>query len=142
MGTRTIVAIRLAPGDDPIWHQGPPYIADETVFDEVELAKCHLTNDALLQARLESLKNSGHPGFPHEVVMHMADARGENHYPRKGVLRFDRRAQDGEILPRTRAESRTTPGSPGCICRSGRSDAAARVGLPSARRHPGIRRVR
>ncbi len=98
VGTRTILAIRLDPDDDPNWYQGPPYIAEETVFDEVELENCHLTHDALLRARIESHRTSGHPGFPYEVVGHMAETREANPYPHKGVLRFDRRAVDGEIL--------------------------------------------
>jgi hypothetical protein len=98
VGTRTILAIRLDPGEDPVWHQGPPYIAEEMVFDEVELERCHLMHDDALRAAIHAADTSGHPGYPHKVVMHMADARGENHYPHKGVLRFDRRAQDGEIL--------------------------------------------
>ena len=98
VGTRTIVAIRLDPGEDPIWHQGPPYIAEELVFDEVELERCHLTHDDALRAAIHAADTSGHPGYPHEVVLEMLEARVDDHYPHKGVLRFDRRAADGEIL--------------------------------------------
>jgi len=98
VGTRTILAIRLDPGEDPIWHQGPPYIAEETVFDEAGLRQCHLTNDAALLAAIENHRTSGHPGYPGDVASEMLEARVEGHYPHKGVLRFDRSALDGEIL--------------------------------------------
>jgi hypothetical protein len=38
--------------DDPIWYQGPPYIAREVVFDEAEMAGCYLTELELLEDRL------------------------------------------------------------------------------------------
>ena len=63
VGTRTVVAIRLDraetvsvvvrggkpgpettavidPRDDPSWHNGPPYAAAETVFDEYDFPAC------------------------------------------------------------------------------------------------------
>jgi hypothetical protein len=102
VGTRTVVAIRLDhPDDDPNWHQGPPYIAQETVFDEVELENCHLTHDDLIRTAIHEADTSGHPGYPNDAVNYMMRARFEAPdapYPHKGVLRFDRRAPDGEIL--------------------------------------------
>jgi hypothetical protein len=98
VGTRTILAIRLDPGEDPVWHQGPPDIVEEMVFDEDELEGCHLTHDDALTAAIQAADTSGHPGYPHEVVPEMLDARGKDHYPHRGMLRFDRRAPDGEVL--------------------------------------------
>jgi hypothetical protein len=99
VGTRTILAIRLD-HDDPDWYRGPPYVAAEEVFDEHEMASCHLTEDDALRAAIEEADTSGHPGYPHDVVNHMMRARFETDvpYPHKGVLRFDRCARDGEIL--------------------------------------------
>jgi hypothetical protein len=100
VGTRTITAIQLD-RDDPNWYRGPPYIAKEVVFDEHEIAACHLTEEEAIRAALHEHETSGHPGFPHEVVTHMVDERWKNpeaRYPHKGVLRFDRRRPDGEIL--------------------------------------------
>jgi hypothetical protein len=98
VGSRTILAIRLDPDDDPNWHQGPPYIAKEMVFDEVALEACYLTHDDALRAALHAADTSGHPGYPGDVAFDMLAARVEDHYPHKGVLRFDRREPDGEIL--------------------------------------------
>jgi hypothetical protein len=100
IGTRTILAIQLD-RDDPNSYRGPPYIAKEVVFDEHDIVDCYLTQDEAIEASLDAVETSGHPGFPHEVVTHMMDARwreSEARYPHKGVLRFDRRRTDGEIL--------------------------------------------
>jgi len=100
VGTRTVTAIQLD-RDDPNWYRGPPYIAKEVVFDEHEIAACHLTEEEAIRAALHEHESSGHPGFPHEVVTHMMDERRRNpeaRYPHKGVLRFDRLRPDGEIL--------------------------------------------
>jgi hypothetical protein len=101
IGTRTILAIQLDRDDDPNWYRGPPYIANEVVFDEHEMTNCHLTDEDAIRAALHEADTSGHPGFSGEVVKHMMHARfeeAETRYPHKGVLRFDRRAIDGEIL--------------------------------------------
>jgi hypothetical protein len=99
IGTRTITAIQLD-RDDPNWYRGPRYIAEEVVFDEHEIAACHLSDEEAIRAAIHEHETSGHPGFPHEDVMHMMEVRysADNRYPHKGVLRFDRRRQDGEIL--------------------------------------------
>lgn len=96
VGTRTIVAIRLD-HDNPDWFQGPPYIADEVVFDEAEMKHCHLSMDDALRAAVGAADEGLHPGYPTEVVAHMAKA-WHAHYPHPGVLRFARRRGDGEIL--------------------------------------------
>jgi hypothetical protein len=41
---------------------------------------------------------SGHPGYPVEAVRRMFEARCVHNYPNGGVLRFDRRRLDGEVL--------------------------------------------
>lgn len=100
VGTRTIVAIPLD-REDPLWYQGPPYMAKEIVFDEHELKHCHLTEVDAIAAAIDELKDAGHPGYPSEVVDHMVKARcrdAPHLYPSAGVLRVDRRRPDGEIL--------------------------------------------
>lgn len=97
VGTRTILAIQLD-RNDPHWYQGPPYIATEVVFDEQEIRGCHLTNDDALAAAVLDHRTSGHPGYPVEAVTRMMDASHAHPYPHPGVLRFDRRRADGEIL--------------------------------------------
>lgn len=97
VGTRTVLAIQLD-HDNPDWYQGPPYIAKETVFDESEIVRCHMTLDEGIAAALRDYESSGHPGYPAKVVSRMMKARFADHYPHKGVLRFDRRRADGEIL--------------------------------------------
>lgn len=100
VGTRTVVAIRL---DHPAaaWYQGPPYIAEEVVFDEHDLLHCHLTEDDAIRAAIAEADTSGHPGYPLDAVERMMKARyetSEPRYPHVGVLRLDRRRNDGEIL--------------------------------------------
>jgi hypothetical protein len=100
VGTRTIDAIQLD-RDDPNWYRGPPYIAKEVVFDDRDIAACHLTEEEAIRAAIHEHETSGHPGFPHEVVTHMMDTRHKDpthRYPHTGVLRFDRLRPDGEIL--------------------------------------------
>lgn len=97
VGTRTILAIQLD-RKDPNWYQGPPYIAKEVVFDEHEMARCHLTNANAVSAALKEHQTMTHPGYPSEVVTHMLEARHAQPYPHSGVLRFDRCRPDGEIL--------------------------------------------
>jgi hypothetical protein len=100
VGTRTVVAVQLD-HDDPDWYRGPPYIVQEVVFDEHETGRCHLTEEDAIRDAVRESETSGHPGFPHEAVTQMMEARiGRDgaRYPHRGVLRFDRRATDGEIL--------------------------------------------
>ncbi|WP_199099494.1 hypothetical protein [Dyella sp. ASV21] len=97
VGTRTILAIQLD-RDNPGWYQGPPYIAKEVVFDEKDIERCHFTNAEALKAAFHEHKTAGHPGYPAEAVRRMMEARHAHHYPHEGVLRFDRRLSDGEIL--------------------------------------------
>jgi len=101
VGMRTIVAIQLDHDDDPNWYRGPPYIAKEVVFDEHDLTCCHLTEEDAIRVAIHEADTSQHPGYPADAVNRMMRARFEEMdapYPNKGVLRFDRRAADGEIL--------------------------------------------
>ncbi|ARL03791.1 hypothetical protein BOC41_02700 [Burkholderia pseudomallei] len=97
VGTRTILAIRLD-HDDPHWYEGPPYIVKEEVFDEVDIERCYLTVKESIRAAVHAADTSAHPGFPHEVVARMMEIRHAHPYPHEGVLRFDRKRPDGEIL--------------------------------------------
>lgn len=97
VGTRTILAIKLD-RNDPNWYQGPPYIAAEVVFDEQEIRGCYLTNDEAIAAAVHDHRASSHPGYSVGAVTRMMGALHKHRYPHPGVLRFDRRRADGEIL--------------------------------------------
>jgi len=97
VGTRTILAIQLD-RKNPDWYQGPPYIANEVVFDEQGMGLCHLTIEEAISAAALNHETSGHPGYPAEDLRRMMKARHAHRYPHEGVLRFDRRRGDGEIL--------------------------------------------
>ncbi|RDI98355.1 hypothetical protein DVT68_07355 [Dyella solisilvae] len=97
VGSRTILAIRLD-RNDTNWYQGPPYIAKEVVFDEHDLARCHPTNADALSAAATERQTSAHPGYSSAALTHMLKVRRAHAYPYPGVLRFDRRRTDGEIL--------------------------------------------
>lgn len=98
VGTRSIAAIKLVE-DDPVWYVGPPYMIEEEVLDEARLADCHLTEDEHIEAALLEADASDSSGYPHEAVHRMTKARLKSTaYPRKGMFRFDRVRNDGEIL--------------------------------------------
>lgn len=97
LGARTILAIHLD-RDDPNWYQGPPYIAKEVVFDEHEIERCHPTEAEAIAAAVRNHQTSQHPSYSSEAVGRMMQMRHAQHYPHRGVLRFDRRRADGEIL--------------------------------------------
>jgi hypothetical protein len=98
VGTRTVTAIRLVE-DNPVWYEGPPYMVDEVVLDEAELRDAHLSEEEKIRASINEARTSGHPGFPHEAVSRMIDEKlGDDPYPRKRLLQFDRVRADGEIL--------------------------------------------
>lgn len=84
--------------DDPHWYEGPPYIVKEEVFDEEDIARCHLAVEESIRAAVHAAHTSAHPGFPHEVVTRMMEIRYAHPYPHEGVLRFDRKRPDGEVL--------------------------------------------
>lgn len=97
IGMRTIVAIRVD-CENPDWYQGPPYVAQEVVFDEAEILQCHRSIDEAIEAAVHEHETSGHPGYPADAVYRMMKVRLAHRYPHDGVLRFDRRRSDGEIL--------------------------------------------
>lgn len=98
VGTRTVVAVRLVE-EDLIWYKGPPYMVEEVVLDEKQIASCHLTQDNNIQEALLEADVSEHPGYPSDAVTHMMRFRLEGQaYPRRKLLRFDRVRADGEIL--------------------------------------------
>lgn len=45
VGTRTIACIRLVPGQDKSWYNGPPYAVLEQVFDEYDFDGCEVAPD-------------------------------------------------------------------------------------------------
>jgi hypothetical protein len=72
---------------------------EEVVLDEARLADCHLTDDEQIKAALVEADTSGHPGYSQEAIRRMTKARPKSiAYPRKGLFRFDRVWNDGEIL--------------------------------------------
>jgi hypothetical protein len=98
VGTRTVTVIRVVE-DNPVWYEGPPYMVDEVVLDEAELGDAHLSEEEKIRASIDEARKSGHPGFPHEAVSRMMnEKRGDDPYPRKRLLQFDRVCVDGEIL--------------------------------------------
>jgi hypothetical protein len=42
IGKRVIIAIPLNHPDDPSWYDGPPYAAEERVFDEYSMTGCSM----------------------------------------------------------------------------------------------------
>jgi hypothetical protein len=60
---------------------GHPYISREVVFDEREIAACHLTQEEAIKAAIYKHKTSEHPGLPHEAVKHMMDGRWKDPKP-------------------------------------------------------------
>jgi len=87
IGTRTIMAISLEV-TDPKLLEGPPYMQDEIVFDEIDMARCFTSHkEAILQAS----KKSKHPGFSSKAIKQMFSRGGDyQRYPRKNLLRLDR----------------------------------------------------
>lgn len=100
VGERTIVAVRLT-GRSEALLGGPPYMAEEVVFDEHEIQRCHLTEGDAIQAAVDEHRSSGHPGYSGDAVWAMVEASCSDEtraYPNQGALRFDRVRGDGEIL--------------------------------------------
>lgn len=100
VGRRTIVAIRLT-GRSGALLEGPPYMAEEVVFDEHDIQHCHLTEEDAVRAADDEHQSSGRPGYPGDAVWTMVEASCSEEaraYPNQGVLRFDRLRMDGEIL--------------------------------------------
>ncbi len=68
------------------------------MFDEHDMARCHLTNADAVSAAVKDHQMAARPGYPSEAMTRMLKARHAYSYPHSGVLRFDRRSPDGEIL--------------------------------------------
>lgn len=100
VGKRTIVAVCLT-GQNQALLEGPPYMAEEIVFDEHEIQRCHLTEEDAIRSAGDEHQSSGHPGYSGDAVWTMVEASCSEEarsYPNQGVLRFDRLRGDGEIL--------------------------------------------
>lgn len=101
VGSRTIVAIELKPELDECWFAGPPYVVEEVVFDESEIARVYRDTEEDIRETVGAATNSAHPGFPHEAVTAMSDAWFEGEaqaYPRKRLWEVERVDEAGEIL--------------------------------------------
>jgi hypothetical protein len=100
VGKRTILAISITEAE-PLFLQGPPYLQDEIVFDEIGMLRCHLNErDAIMTA---VNNNTAHPGFSGDVVMVMLRAKDKDYhrYPRKNLIRKDRVYLDDMAHPYT-----------------------------------------
>ena len=88
IGTRTILAISLEVDDDRLL-EGPPYMQDEIVFDEVDMERCFTS---LKEAIQMSTRKSKHPGYSSSAMKAMIKSKGDDYfrYPRKNLLRQDR----------------------------------------------------
>ncbi len=102
VGKRTITVIHIEDGRDAIWYNGPPYPVTETVFDEYDLPGCYLSLDDAIEDAIIEADTSGHPGYPNDDVNRMMKewfaCEAEEKYRNKGLLRFDRIREDGELL--------------------------------------------
>jgi len=102
VGTRTITAIHIEEDREASWYNGPPYAVAETVFDEYDLPSCYLSVDDAIESAIHEADTSGHPGYPNDDVNRMFREKwaceAEVKYRNKGLLRFDRIREDGELL--------------------------------------------
>lgn len=101
VGKRTILAIELRPELDNAWHVGPPYAVPEVAFDERDIRSAYRSDVEAIEQAIKDGDSSAHPGFPHEAVTVMMDARtikASRAYPRPRLFRVDRVRGDGEIL--------------------------------------------
>lgn len=89
IGTRAILAISLEV-DNPRLLQGPPYMQDEKVFDEVAMEGCFLTHQDAIHKAVSASK-SNHPGFSTKAMRLMMNKSDDYfRYPHKNLLRQDR----------------------------------------------------
>jgi hypothetical protein len=89
IGTRTILAISITEAD-PVFLQGPPYLQNEIVFDEIGILRCYLSEGDAIMAAVN--QDKAHLGFSGEVVIAMIRAKDKDYhrYPRKNLIRQDR----------------------------------------------------
>ena len=98
-GTRTITAIMLEPDKDKSWFSGPPYLLNETVFDEHDILACYLDERSMFEEKVGDFKMSSHPNFLSDDVFKMMKEKINTQvYTRKNLLKRDRVANNGEIL--------------------------------------------
>lgn len=101
VGKRTILAIELKPDLDEAWFAGPPYAVPEIPFDERDIALAYGDETEAIQEAVARADSSAHPGYPHEAVTEMMDARlsdASRTYPHQRLFRIDRVGEDGELL--------------------------------------------
>jgi hypothetical protein len=101
VGQRSIVAIELRPELDETWFSGPPFPVPEVVFDEHDIARAFRGREEAIQDALDKADRGLHPGYPHEVLKRMTEARfheGAHRYPQPRLFRIDRVDAAGEIL--------------------------------------------
>lgn len=99
VGTRTILAIEIAPARDEHWYNGPPYAVPEEVFDEISIRTCYRSEEgAILESLTDDFEQSVHPGYPAEVMKNfMRHFSEKSAYPNGRLFRVDRVGEDGEI---------------------------------------------
>ena len=102
LGLRTILAIKLKPGLDESWFNGPPYVVVEVPFDECDIPRCYRNENEAIEYAIHEAHTSGHPGYPGEDVSRMFKEKWAHEtaakYPHEGLLRFDRVKENGELL--------------------------------------------
>ncbi|MCE3605714.1 hypothetical protein LXA47_19195 [Massilia sp. P8910] len=101
VGSRAIICIELKPELDECWFTGPPFSVAEVVFDELEIEGAYCDEEGAIRQAVVSWDQGFHPGFPHEVVTKMFQAKCTAislNYPREELLRFERVDAVGEIL--------------------------------------------
>lgn len=98
VGTRTVAAIELRKGQHESWLQGPPYLAEEVLFDEGALRSAY-TSIASALVEDEDDSDNRHPGYPHEHVSAMMRERVQSLRQYQRVLRIDRIAGDDLLHP-------------------------------------------
>lgn len=100
VGHRSILAIELQPNLEEAWFCGPPYPVPEVVFDEHGIASAFRSHEEAILDALAEADRGLHPGYPHEVVNTMMEARypdESRRYPQPRLLRSDRVDTAGEI---------------------------------------------
>lgn len=101
VGQRTITVIELLPDLDLAWFNGPPYAVPEMAFDERDIAGAFRSHEDAIRDALAEANSGVHPGYPHEIVSRMMEARfpdDARRYPHPRLLRIDRVDATGEIL--------------------------------------------
>lgn len=108
VGQRSIVAIEFRSDVDENWFCGPPYPVPEVVFDERDIAGAFRNAEEHILEAITGMDGRTHPGYPHDVMKTMMEARFQENarsYPRPRLLRSDRVDISGEILHPYAAES-------------------------------------